>query len=559
MTVPECQFFLTSSMTKVFHDERPEALKAGTVLSSFREEKAAIQLVYYCPGNKRPGRTLQQFKVSVTGAPGKVTIRKVKEIPVHMPAYEDSDGNYLRKSVGLYPDILEENEGDCFYPYAGEYRALWITFDIPADAAITDYDIDIKVKYPATDMLWWGVINEVADADADICDLRFKLSVGPRLPKLDILHTEWFHTDCLVDYYGLMPWSERFWQVVKNYLTCAVREHSINTILTPIFTPPLDTYVGGERTSVQLVTCTKDGDRYSFDFKNLRRWMDICRDLKVEYIELPPLFTQWGAKATPNIYAYVDGCNKRIFGWDVPSTDAGYIDFLGQLIPEVLGVLKEYGYDRDHVIRHTSDEPPEEFRDSFLRAQKTIDGIMEGCLTVDHNQVHENDLGSVDPKKWPDTVIYYCCGQGTDNVPNRFCAMPSYRSRVTGLHLYLYGFRGFLHWGFNFYNAGHSFYRIDPYQTCDGDCTWPAGDPFLVYPGKDGKPVSSIRMEIMDEVFLDLRMLKELEHKRGREFVMQLIYEDSRQATIDMWHYPDNNEYYEELRNKVTKLLREDI
>ena len=48
-------------------------------------------------------------------------------------------------------------------------------------------------------------------------------------------------------------------------------------ILTPIFTPPLDTAVGGERTTTQLVGIKTDGDAYCFDFAKLDRWVELCR------------------------------------------------------------------------------------------------------------------------------------------------------------------------------------------------------------------------------------------------------------------------------------------
>ncbi len=48
-----------------------------------------------------------------------------------------------------------------------------------------------------------------------------------------------------------------------------VVDNGINMILTPLFTPPLDTKVGGERPTVQLVDVNMDGDKYTFNFDNL--------------------------------------------------------------------------------------------------------------------------------------------------------------------------------------------------------------------------------------------------------------------------------------------------
>ena len=41
-------------------------------------------------------------------------------------------------------------------------------------------------------------------------------------------------------------------------------------LLTPVFTPPLDTAVGGERRTVQLVDVKAEGNQYTFGFANLK-------------------------------------------------------------------------------------------------------------------------------------------------------------------------------------------------------------------------------------------------------------------------------------------------
>ena len=48
-------------------------------------------------------------------------------------------------------------------------------------------------------------------------------------------------------------------------------------ILTPVFTPPLDTAVGGERRTVQLVDVKVEKEGYSFGFEKFERWVSICK------------------------------------------------------------------------------------------------------------------------------------------------------------------------------------------------------------------------------------------------------------------------------------------
>ena len=76
-------------------------------------------------------------------------------------------------------------------------------------------------------------------------------------------------------------------------------KRGINMILTPQFTPPLDTGVGYERTTVQLVEVFKEADGWRFDFKNLRRF---SQSLSIKS-------SQSGSQAvsTPNT-------SKRLFG-----------------------------------------------------------------------------------------------------------------------------------------------------------------------------------------------------------------------------------------------------
>ncbi len=67
-----------------------------------------------------------------------------------------------------------------------------------------------------------------------------------------MVYTEWFHSDYLADYYHVDVFSEEYWRIVENFLRKA-KERGVNMILTPILTLPLDTLIGGERTTTQLV------------------------------------------------------------------------------------------------------------------------------------------------------------------------------------------------------------------------------------------------------------------------------------------------------------------
>ena len=147
---------------------------------------------------------------------------------------------------------------------------------------------------------------------------------------------------------------------------------------------------------------------------------------------------------------------------------------------------------------------------------------------------------------------YYCCAQG-EGVGNRFLAMPSYRNRILGLQMYKFGIKGFLHWGYNFYFSVLSRYPINPYTTTSADGAFPSGDPFSVYPGKDG-PIPSLRAKVFYEALQDIRVCWALEAKIGRAAVIRLIDSEAG-MDVTFTDYPRNSRFIPALMEKMKALL----
>lgn len=96
-------------------------------------------------------------------------------------------------------------------------------------------------------------------------------------------------------------------------------------------------------------------------------------------------------------------------------------------------------------------------------------------------------------------------------------------------------------------------YPIDPYRCTDAGGAFPSGDPFLVYPGKDGKPEESMRQMLMDEAMSDYCAFMALEKLAGREKVLELI--DEEKVTFD--EYPQDESYLLGLRRKVNQAIKD--
>ena len=79
--------------------------------------------------------------------------------------------------------------------------------------------------------------------------------------------------------------SDEYWRITKNFLKTA-NEYGMNCVLTPIFTPALDTEIGKERPTVQLVDVTCNNGKYSFNFDKLTQWIKMSKECGIKYIKV---------------------------------------------------------------------------------------------------------------------------------------------------------------------------------------------------------------------------------------------------------------------------------
>lgn len=508
-----------------------------------------------------------------------VRIRRVLPVMCRRSCNPDSvDEDYLFYDARMAPDLLRDMEPGEEIPVTENWQSLWVDVGPGEDRTCEDCRIEFVLEESASGYVLFVNVQkrQASEGDAaseacsgeltgeramDCVDIRMVKTV---LPKLDIPHTEWFHCDGIVNYYGVEAFSEEFWRIFRNLLSIYVKRGA-NTILTPIVTPPLDTEVGGERTTIQLVDVKLREGGYILSFDHLERFVDICLEEGIEYFEICHLFTQWGATAAPKVTAWKDGRQERIFGWDTPSDDPEYLGFLSVLLPALREYLGKRGL-LERTFFHISDEP-DIHSEHYQASQRTVRGLLEGCTIVEAvSDYLYYEKGLVDvpvcavdhiepflEKRPPILWSYYCCAQ-TKDVPNRFISMPSRRNRIYGILLYWHGIEGILHWGFNFYNSMYSKKKIDPYETVDADQGFPAGDPFVVYPGKNGVPEESLRLMVLEEALNDYRALRLLESYVGRDEVLELIRREAGME-LSFKRYPRNDKFILELRDKVNRKL----
>lgn len=529
---------LLSSLTKVFKDAAPNYCEF-TAASALKNERYSFQIAVL-PEKKSEEKLAVSVKTALKGVQAFV----VENIPSGLSAYESRDSFHYDIDRTEFPDLLRPC-GDTVKLKKGEWTSLWIEY-IPSGT------IKAGKKKITVELCAAGEKTEKV----------FTLNIiDAALPEQELLFTNWFHNDCLCTRYGAEPFGEEYWRIVKNYIQNAV-DHGQTMILTPVFTPPLDTEIGKERPTVQLVDVKKTKDGYTFGFENFEKYIALCLECGIKAFEISHFYTQWGSLAAPKIVADVNGKQKRIFGWETKSHGKAYTEFLTAFAAAFIKEVKKLGI-KDRCWLHVSDEPSKEHKPDYKKSADTVHALFKGFHTFDALSdiefyreglvetpvcgIEHADLFKSEVKNF---WTYHCCGHLREFVPNRFFAQPSMRNRVLGLMLYKYDAQGFLQWGYNFWYSQYSRSEIDPFTVTDAGGAFPSGDAFFVYPGADGAPLNSIRYEVFAEGLQDMRALRLLESLKGRKYVLALI-ENGLDVPLTFKEYPHEQGWLLALREKV--------
>lgn len=537
-----------SAVEKVFPYSSPKALEtSGMCLKNSRYN---FQLAI--TGKARKGfckikieSILEEF----------ITVREVKNVPVELPftEYCDDDTFVHSKKAGLYPDLLVPLTTEIGYPIlVGQWKSLFITVSQKKDKTLP---VGI---HPI-------VISVLDINDVLLGKIEYTLEVlDVSLPPLPVFNINWIHYDCISNYYNLPVFSEAFNEIFDKYVENLI-QHGGNSILVPLFTPPLDTAVGKERKTVQLVGVNVRNGKYEFNLEPLRFFIRRMRAIGITYFEFSHLFTQWGGTACPKIIANVDGEEKRIFGWDTPSDGKAYTDFLKALLPQIVALTKEE-YVKDRCFWHITDEPNEKKDLALYSKLKTlVQELVDGMDIIDAMSdyaFYEKKLVTIPvvctdqfknfQGKCDKFAIYYCCGTAK-NLSNRYLCMTGVRTRILGLQAYLHNVAGFLHWGYNFWNTQLSKSLLNPWLSTDALGAYPAGDCFIVYPGND-RPWDSIRNEIISDGWQDYRIALLAERYIGRERVEKIL---TSFGMKDLDIYPHSPKKYLRMREALLSIIRE--
>ncbi|MBR4221053.1 MAG: DUF4091 domain-containing protein [Victivallales bacterium] len=449
-------------------------------------------------------------------------IRRVGHVPVrHRNANMDGSSELDIENGGAIPGYVPDALFDDLTTIVpiGETHTYWVTVTPGAKTTKGTYKVAVRLLPKDGSPI-------VMNANVVVHDVKLK-------PRKDFNITHWFYADSLLDWYRLAPFEERFWDIAVNYVR-DYAQHGLDTIYVPAFTPPLD----GVKRPTQLIKVKKLGaEKWSLDWTDVDRWVELAKSEGITHFEWVHPFTQWGVKNAIRIYEGQGEGEKLLWPVETGACSDIYRKFLKQYCKELHAFLEKHDI-LDKSFFHVSDEPHgDEHRANYVAARnlllevapwmKTMDALSE----IEYGRSHLTDMPVPSiriaceyAKEGITSWCYYCCGPRGPFL-NRLLDTPLAKIAMHGFLFYRWPFKGFLHWGFNYWYRSQTRELIDVYETQDG-YRWPGwayGDTCMVYPGADGKPVDSIRWEVFSESLQDYRLLQTLKIDRGSALFKRLV------------------------------------
>lgn len=503
--------WLTTSLVRNYPSTQPSQPKPLTLHGALNEQ-LSFQVALRLDDDVR-----RSVRVAVEGPAGwSVRVRRVGYVPVrhhNTPVDEDTAGR--GHIPGYVPDPLFDEEEMLLMP--GETHAFWITVR-PQAATPGEHEIAVTV-FPE-------------EGQAQNLSATVRLYDLVLAPREDFHITHWFYVDALIDWYRTDLFDRRFWEVLPAYVRDVVA-HGQDTLYVPVFTPSLD----GVKRPSQLLHVSETGPgSYRFDWRDVKRYVDLAKQAGITHFEWSHFFTQWGAKYAIRIYEGQGRDRQLLWEPETPATSEVYRRFLSQFLPELRRFLLEEDI-LDASFFHVSDEPHGEAHLAQYQANRAMlrelapwVKVMDALSEIDFARQGAMDMPipsistALDfQAEGIDSWCYYCCGP-RGRYLNRLLDTPLPKIAMHGMLFYRWPFKGFLHWGYNYWYLSQTQTLIDPYTMQDGgkwDRGWAYGDPFVVYPGENG-PVDSLRWEVFAESLQDYRLLQTLGVDHDAELLADL-------------------------------------
>lgn len=348
--------------------------------------------------------------------------------------------------------------------------------------------------------------TRIQQAQIPIKALEYDLP-SPRayVKKIDL----WQHNTCIARYYDVEEYSNAHFSLMKGYLEALAWLGQKSVSIIAAHTPWDGQRRGGadqgfpaDLFESQMPRIQKTDSGLVFDFSVIDRYIALCESLGIdgEY-EVFGLCGAWTSRTVLRAWA-----------------GDGFVDLQENEVEQYIAALyahfEQAGYLDKTVICADEPQDPVLFRKELDRIRRFAPGFRFKAA-LDHPEFADEFAGELSvivpsfftacwrldklramnlQKTW-----YICCGP---NKPNTFINSHLAETRALAYLNEIFGFDGILRWAFTAWPRA-------PYQEARVG-RWEPGDTYLVYPGKDGLPVLSLRYYQLRRMMEDLQLLSML-------------------------------------------------
>jgi hypothetical protein len=496
--------WLESSLRRVYPDSAPGRGELSIIAP--RGGRVSFQV---CVRNEDAEQPLNVRCVVTAADDLKPRVRWVDLVPLRhfTPGTPATELEGIGDVPGMVPDpllpISEANFGQ------RQSHSFWVTLNVPPDATPGARQLKATLALRA-------LKKEAKEVTVEL-PVRLEVSSLVLRPRKNFPVIHWWRGEATWDYYRTGMFDDpRWWEITRAQLTNML-EHGSDVVYVPIFFDRRETF---KRPCQLLVVNETSPGKYTFDWTRVKQFTDMGRRIGFTRFEWSHLWIYWGVKNPVRVYTEKQkGKFEMLWPPDISGFSDTYVDFLKQFLPEFKAFLDKEGLLEGSYF-HLSDEPGHEDIDNYRRAREILRELapwmkmMDALSSIEYGRQRVTDIpiplvsaaqAYIDERipHW----VYYCCAP-TGEWLNRFLDTPLTKVRMSGMIFYRLRAEGFLHWGFNYWHRMEQEVVVDPFADSTGGGGVPAGDPFVIYPGKDGKPIDSIRWEVFAESLQDYAILQ---------------------------------------------------
>lgn len=466
------------------------------------------------------------------------------KIRIELEVEESLKDSFKISFIGYIQDDNKDYIGDQIlnqnYMHIEEEQLLWIDGKIPKNFNKDNIEIKLKAYY-----------TKEYEKEKIIAEKSIKIEVLNYIVKsakeseffLDL----WQHPCNWARYYEVPYYSEEHFYIIDNFLEqmSKLGQKVIDLIVTDYPWAGQRCYQVYENANnlfeMNIVKVFKKDRELICDFSNLDRYIDLCFKHNInKEINLFGIIGNWDAfKFGSPLKDYKDAIRINYYNEDEKVFDyledknefAKYLKLLFDHLEsrDLLDITKIIVDEPDNIevfnenvdfIKKSSGKKELKFKcaihhqEFFEKCNINIENLSLNTCELINNIDKLDEIKKELENKSGYLTWYSCCFPDKLNI---FLESPLIESRLKGWFTYYFNLDGFLRWSYGIWPGdlfNNATYKKDK---------WKAGDMFLVYPGKDMKPMDSIRCRNLLFGIQDFNILKDMEDKLGKEEVYKEI------------------------------------